>query len=344
MHHGVLGQKWGIRRYQDKNGRKINSYTSSSSGSKSVSVSQSEQYLKFRKQKESGQIDKEFLKNTVGSQYLSDFDNRYLQLGESFISEPEIGSRWVSNGNVYFESTASAMKKEDPLDMSDQSSMTSMLSHINPNYGQTGTTQNCTKCAAAVELEKLGYHNINAGTLNYPANADAFSYWFDGATRVPGDRESASRDISSMGSGASGVLTGSYYDSYGNRIGGHALHFDVLDSGVQIEDGQCGKTYSSIDDAANAYGFSDNDMSYTRLDTATPNLSHLAEDSVVTTRSNEVNMYWDRQSEPGHNDLLDGHVFAKAAANNSPSSPYDNTGLDGRYYSRTGQNTGNYQY
>jgi hypothetical protein len=46
-------------------------------------------------------------------------------------------------------------------------------------------------------------------------------------------------------------------------------------------DGQVGKTYGSVDDLINAEGFSrDSFANITRLDNATPNFKHMAEDSV----------------------------------------------------------------
>ena len=151
------------------------------------------------------------------------------------------------------------------------------LSYVNPDWGQPGTTQNCAKCAVATELMRYGVA-VKAGRQAFPSSSDAMTYWFDGAEKVEKSMDDTGKLLASYGDGASGTIAG-YYP---NGAGGHAMHFSVSNGQVHVQDGQNGRHFNSIREAAETYGFDTNrNMHSYRLDTATPNWEHMAEDSVI---------------------------------------------------------------
>lgn len=261
-HHGIKGQKWGVRRFQNKDG------TRTKAGKDRA------KYIRERKLSDEQKLKKNW---KDGSGYLVGNIDRDLQ-------EKSVRTR---GGQRFYTTAAKTMKDfladtgDVPPDFKPMKKFTSFeeadLSYVNPSYGQPGTTQNCAKSTVATELMRYGVA-VTAGRQVFPSSSDAMSYWFDGAEKKTGKLDDMERTLAGYGDGASGSISG-YYPG---GAGGHCMHFSVSGGKVHVQDGQNGRKFGSIREAAETYGFdTEREMSSFRLDTATPNWDHLAEDSVI---------------------------------------------------------------
>lgn len=264
-HHGIKGQKWGVRRFQNKDG------TRTKAGKDRA------KYIRDRAKASRGGIVDDTWK--TGSAMLVGEKDRQIH---EYYEIP------YSNGQL---STA-ASKARDVIENNKQSELAYTLwdanfsdfdsydlSTVNPGWGEPGTTQNCAKCTVATELARYGVR-VSAGRQTFPSSSDAMSYWFDGATKETHKIDEMESVLSNYGDGASGSIAG-YYP---NGAGGHCMHFSVKNGRVHVEDGQNGRRFGSIKEAAETYGFDLNrDMHSFRLDNAKPNWGHLEEDSVISS-------------------------------------------------------------
>lgn len=165
--------------------------------------------------------------------------------------------------------------------------------NTNRDWGAPGTTNNCKKCTATQEIRNRGYE-VFAGRSFYGGNTAATSYWFDGAVQYKENSMDniAKRLEKTFGNNGRGELTFSYPDG-----GGHSVYAYVDKGEHVISDGQSNKKFSgsswedTLKTAKDYYGFADDkQFTSTRLDTATPNWKHLAQDSVLKTAYNNRNM------------------------------------------------------
>lgn len=263
-HHGIKGQKWGVRRFQNKD------------GSRTKAGKDRAKFLRDRvKASRGGIVDETWKTGSAALTARTDSDIEQLT------------KRYFANGEVRYASPSVVMRDflrdtgDVPPDYRPTKAFTSFdeadLSYINPNWGQPGTTQNCAKCAVATELMKYGVA-VTAGRQAFPSSADAMTYWFDGTERVSKSLDDTETLLASYGDGASGTIAG----FYPNGAGGHAMHFSVSNGKVHVQDGQNGRRFNSVREAAETYGFDMNaEMRSYRLDNATPNWDHMAEDSVI---------------------------------------------------------------
>lgn len=292
-HYGILGMKWGVRRFQNKDG--------------SLTTAGRDRYKYMRdrvKVSRGGVTDPDW---KIGSSFLTGVIDRKLH---------ELDERYFPDGRKVYASAARVMKDflndtgDIPPDYADpKRSLTNALggfikaggfnrvnlSDINPNWGEKGTTQNCAKCTVAVELARFGAKLV-AGKQLYPSSADAMSYWFDGTEKTSSEIDDMQSTLDSYGPGSSGSIAG-YYP---NGAGGHCMHWSVDTNGdFSIEDGQNGKRFSSIREAADTYGFDlSRKFSAFRLDNATPNWDHLEEDNVIVPPSDHPRKYTN-DDQPG---------------------------------------------
>lgn len=155
------------------------------------------------------------------------------------------------------------------------------VDEVNPDYGEVGTTHNCTMCGAAMELRGKGY-NVSARRSFGGASAGSFTKWFKGAHNEHCETfEEMKSDIDKDGDGSSGVLQGFYGRGLGSGDGGHTLHWRKENGKIIVSDGQ-NHTEGDWDTMIKKYGFSDQGGCIrTRLDNCDPNWDELAKDGVV---------------------------------------------------------------
>jgi len=197
-----------------------------------------------------------------------------------------INSGFNNEDGIYNDYSLSSDAKKTIRENGFGGSMTGKicLAKINTdeNKDEFGSTRNnCSKCSDMVELIMRGLspNELSAGRCQYGMLDTAQEYHWDGA--IPYKEKSLTNienRIKSFGNHGSGTISIRRADG-----SGHSMHFSRLKNGsIEVQDGQIGKTYSSISEALSAEGHDFNQFcKITRLDCATPNVKHMQEDSVL---------------------------------------------------------------
>lgn len=167
-----------------------------------------------------------------------------------------------------------------------------MTKSVNPQYDRSepGTYKNCAKCTATMALKMMGFNDVTAGRSFAGTYDTGLSYWFDGATQYTerGLDNAAKRLDKVLGNNGYGELACKYPSG-----GGHSMFVKKVGNDYILSEGQTGNVISTIGTGQTStdflktiqdeYGFDlDDRVLITRLDTATPNWNNLAEDSVIS--------------------------------------------------------------
>lgn len=240
MHYGVKGMKWGVRRYQDKNGRLTaegkEHYGKSESGKKT------------RSEEEVGSLLATYA-TALGVAAAIDIVATGVAYGITTVADKVYSKR--------AESLYEGNKKDISKDT---------VKTINKGFPLPGHTQNCPNCALALELNKRGEKYVaNKGKGLLPEEImttfkDSKNYAFTSPQwaekskllNKKGDKISFETTFNQakFKPGSHGYIMG-YYEGGG----GHILNWTVTKNGeVRFEDGQCGSSFT-MKDFPKAYHF-----------------------------------------------------------------------------------------
>ena len=280
-HHGIKGQKWGVRRFQDKTGKRT------AAGR-----------IRAKSQRLMSKIsDMDEATKTEGIRLFSEHYGKSISTGGDMTwANPvdkvdiETEERVFPDGRKIYPAIGTVIKDFEnaglgnPYPGPKDITAVMMQGGVNPNYGDPGTTNNCTFCSAALELAGQGYAVCARRALG-GVSADSFERWFDGAkTKVSDTWDEMTKELDAMPEGASGVLQGYYGSGLGDNKGGHSVHWSKKYGQLWVEDGQINKTHT-LSDTKDFYGFGEGGCCFTRLDGCKPNWDAIAEDGVIGVNS-----------------------------------------------------------
>ena len=276
-HYGIKGMKWGVRRYQDSNGR--------------LTDKGRERYL----DKKSGMSKFAGMVKPGYNRSIYDKSDRFREI----LVDPDDNSK-----TIYPEHSKMRSKRfrqeyiDDPDSVFDK-----MISRINMTRGEeNGTDNNCTKCASAMIMAKKGY-DYNAGRC-FTGDANAFDYWFKGQKKTVHDNldSAITNELDSVGNGHYGTV-----DLRNNNGGGHVFNWERNSKGqFSLYESQTPQgekfTGSTVKEAFNKYiekrpwFAKDKVVRINDMTDAEPDWDHLAEDSVLRLDSDYESYLKDQET------------------------------------------------
>lgn len=265
-HYGVLGMKWGVRRYQDKNGRltKVGKERYKESGNAKTP----ESFVSA-------------MKNKTVSDCMAGAGEEYIAYAVSLAAM--FGTSLVMN-KIYEKQNRKRKAKEleelnktkeiknfdEAPKLSEKMPASESMKVTNPDFPAEGTTMNCTYCTTAMALREKGY-NVKAGKNPDGAYSDdLFMATFNSKeVKMPRKQTSTSmlQNLASNGEGSYGNLTVTW------KVGGrHSVFWKVENRKTHIYDGQNGQEYtkSGTDLQMFTKSMNMNNICYNRLDNCTP--------------------------------------------------------------------------
>lgn len=286
-HHGILGQKWGVRRYQNSDG----SLTSAGKQRYGEKLTKEEKIAKRREKAEAEYKRKNDENYTDAKKQVAKFlalaaldtislnpiamadDTRMaIQAGAAYIKtkkyakERELGETDPKTGFKLKHSELS--EKED-------------LARVNPSFHNfdSNTKSNCMLCTTTYDLRRRGY-DVTAKTAGAGFETESITKWYPKAKvetingvdskaknpkwenhnrKVKDASDKFNQAVLSQGEGARGNVMVTWWPYYG----GHSMAYEVKNGQVRILDGQSNKIYN---DPYKILKQTDGNIEYARLD------------------------------------------------------------------------------
>lgn len=270
-HYGVLGMKWGVRRYQNKDGTRIKGgkerqqtdAKTRSEKAKSLVESQGRRTVASCK---AGMSDQAF---TYTAYAVSIAAYLGTMMGVAKLSE-HLGRKSKTKELNELNNNKEIKSFKDAPRLSKKMAPSESMKVTNPDFPDQGTTMNCTFCTTAMALREKGY-NVKATKSDTGWYADdLFNATFN-SPEIKMKKQKTGQDVldtlASNGNGSYGNLTVSW-----NLGGAHSLFWKNDNGKTRIYDGQDGKELT--ESAYSTKSFMSNinlrNVKYNRLDNVEP--------------------------------------------------------------------------
>ena len=284
MHHGIKGQKWGVKHGPP--------YPLDSSVSKRVKSGKDRRTAGNKKSANDDPHNKKgnnldayklalnialdaIMLNPIGAAQDA------IRLGQY------VSSKYKSNQVSKRQATEDVDKKTGFHKKNRVMSMDEDVKNVNPNFHNfnSNTKNNCMLCTVTYDMRRRGY-DVTAELAGKGYTYDSVKQWYPKAkivdvrganqsvarTTMFGDKQlmaNTKREIEKQPNGARGNLM----VQWSNFQGGHSMAYEVIDGKMHIFDGQTGTHYTNPDKVLkHCYS-----VSYARLDNIEPNYKRVKE-------------------------------------------------------------------
>lgn len=267
-HHGILGQKWGIRRYQNSDG------SLTRAGKNHIG--------------QNGQKGPNGSSNRVG-QLDPDVANALYEVGGTAAAAlayvaylvTAIKTKEKKETKAYNEELDYMYKKRDIKTLKEAPKLkepmaaSESMKIVNPGFPKDGRTENCTLCTTAMVMREKGY-DVKANTIDHGLYNKNIEHLYGDSAQHNKIKAKKTVDIvnklNTEGDGAYGELTIRW-----NLGGGHSVFWKNEDGKTHIYDGQSGEEYYleyNLDNPKYSNflkKITNKGATYTRLDNVEPN-------------------------------------------------------------------------
>lgn len=311
-HHGIAGQKWGKRRYQNPDGsltpegRIRYGYTNHAER-----VKGKRKVVDIRRIKDIQTWDDNARKETVGSQLKKaiTFNRKPKEIHSEFHDTGRMPdnaeAQWVNGSikgafgiakankkyaktmkqrqNEVIDKNTGFYKKEKKLTSDEDVKL------VNPCHTDisASSSNNCCLCSVAYDVRRRGYDVMSKQhakiDLLWDVGENDVKDWYPGAKLKRVDKGSnpkqmANNAINSMLKEPDNTR-GCFFVSWGEDCGGHVVAYERQAGQLTIRDAQCGESYKNIKtykDLPKIYSDT-SDMRYMRLDNVSPDWNKIRE-------------------------------------------------------------------
>jgi len=281
-HHGVKGMKWGVRRYQNKDGSLTSAgrqrYNTNNGAAMRNNDNNTGRSVK------SGYKDANDFINSKSNTKVSElaggpgeelaiYAATYAVALSAVVVAAKISEKISrKKRDEAFEDFYNNREFKDFNEvpkLSKKMSPTDSAKVTNPDYPDMGSTMNCTLCTTAMALREKGY-DVRAIKTDEGFYTDTLFNKAFNSTEVKMKKTRKVDDVinnfSSNGDGAYGNVTVSW--KYG---GAHSIFWKNENGTTNFYDGQSGKSYSSYSEKKSLFSYVDmSNVKYSRLDNCEP--------------------------------------------------------------------------
>lgn len=267
-HHGIIGQKWGVRRFQDENGR----YTPA--GRERYGIG---------KERDSADIsDDSDGKYSGATAALIVLGLAGLQLGTAAVHDAII-SKGIKNYEAHRATEETDPKTGLKLKSNPDATIKEDMKFINREFKKSflnqpfDATENCMLCTTALDLKRRGY-DVTAGKSATGYYATDIKKWYKqkDQNEIKMDRfDDLLADLTKQPEGSYGNFM-----CYWKEGGGHSMFYRIEKGKPVIYDAQSNKVYSMNTIRRHA----DKKMpgtAYIRLDNMEPDYEYLKENKLI---------------------------------------------------------------
>lgn len=245
-HHGIMGQKWGIRRFQNADG--------------SLTAAGKERYSSNGRKKEGAEMLVLFAPHALMAA---------TYLGAAVYSA---ASEAALRNNIKKERETAKVDKKTGLKIKNNADMSKKddMKRVNPDFYDNAESQhNCMLCTTAYDMRRRGYE-VQARKTFVGYSDTAIKKWYPKAkVKTVSDKdedgdpstkklvENTKKDLLSQGEGARGNLM----NIWNNGGGGHSIVYEIEKGKIILRDCQS-NTFVDVD----TFVKSSREIQYVRLD------------------------------------------------------------------------------